>query len=102
MFKSQHDADAFVDVLKRMAGYANQSTPLHPQRRLAQRLLEERGDAREQAFRERADYLATINLNEGTTWEYPAQDAAAPDRAVHPRHHHRVGSAARRRSSRMT
>jgi len=78
VFKSQHDADAFVDVLKRMAGYANQSTPLHPQRRLAQRLLEERGDARERAFRERADYLAMINLNEGTTWEYPLKTLPRP------------------------
>ncbi len=78
VFKSQHDSDAFVDVLKRMAGYANQSTPLHPQRRLAQRLLEERGDARERAFRERADYLATINLNEGDTWEFPLKTLPRP------------------------
>ena len=78
VFKSQHDSDAFVDVLKRMAGYANQSTPLHPQRRLAQRLLEERGDARERAFRERADYLATVNLNEGDTWEFPLKTLPRP------------------------
>jgi streptogramin lyase len=78
VFKSQHDSDAFVDVLKRMAGYANQSTPLRPQRRLAQRLLEERGDARERAFRERADYLATVNLNEGDTWEFPLKTLPRP------------------------
>jgi streptogramin lyase len=78
VFKSQHDSDAFVDVIKRMASYANQSTPLHPQRRLAQRLLEERGDARERAFRERADYLATINLNEADTWEFPLKTLPRP------------------------
>jgi virginiamycin B lyase len=78
VFKSQHDSDAFVDVLKRMAGYANQSTPLHPQRRLAERLLEERGDARERAFRERADYLAAVNLNEGDTWEFPLKTLPRP------------------------
>jgi streptogramin lyase len=78
VFRSQHDSDAFVDVLKRMAGYANQSTPLHPQRRLAQRLLEERGDARERAFRERADYLASVNLNEGDTWEFPLKTLPRP------------------------
>jgi virginiamycin B lyase len=78
VFKSQHDSDAFVDVLKRMAGYANQSTPLHPQRRLAQRLLEERGDERDRAFRERADYLATVNLNEGDTWEFPLKTLPRP------------------------
>jgi streptogramin lyase len=78
VFRSQYDADGFVDVLKRMAGYANQSTPLHPQRRLAQRLLEERGDARERAFRERAEYLATVNLNEGDTWEFPLKMLPRP------------------------
>ncbi len=78
VFRSQYDADGFVDVLKRMAGYANQSTPLHPQRRLAQRLLEERGDARERAFRERAEYLATVNLNEGDTWEFPLKTLPRP------------------------
>ncbi|MFL6950036.1 MAG: carboxypeptidase regulatory-like domain-containing protein [Xanthobacteraceae bacterium] len=76
--KSNHDAAGFVEVLKRMSGYANQSTPLHPQRRIAQRLLEERGDQREAAFRERAEYLATINLSEGTTWEYPLKTLPRP------------------------
>ncbi|MFL6974728.1 MAG: carboxypeptidase regulatory-like domain-containing protein, partial [Xanthobacteraceae bacterium] len=76
--KSNHDAAGFVEVLKRMSGYANQSTPLHPQRRIAQRLLEERGDQREAAFRQRAEYLATINLSEGTTWEYPLKTLPRP------------------------
>ncbi|MFL6932690.1 MAG: carboxypeptidase regulatory-like domain-containing protein [Xanthobacteraceae bacterium] len=76
--KSNHDAAGFVEVLKRMSGYANQSTPLHPQRRIAQRLLEERGEQREAAFRQRAEYLATINLSEGTTWEYPLKTLPRP------------------------
>jgi streptogramin lyase len=78
IFKSQHDPAALVETMKRMADYANQSTPLHPQRRVARRLLEERGDAREQAFRQRADYLATVNLSEGTTWDYPLKTLPRP------------------------
>jgi virginiamycin B lyase len=76
--KSQHDAAGFVQVLQRMGGYANQSTPLHPQRRLAERLLEERGEARQAAIQQRADWLATINLSEGTVWEYPLKTFARP------------------------
>ncbi|MFL6796321.1 MAG: SMP-30/gluconolactonase/LRE family protein [Xanthobacteraceae bacterium] len=78
IFRSQYDADGFVDLLKRMGGYANQSTPLHPQRRLAERLLEERGDQRERAMRERASYLATVNLNEGDTWDFSFKTLPRP------------------------
>ena len=78
VFKSQHDPSAFVATMKRMAGYANQSTSLHPQRRVAERVLEERGDAREEAFRQRAEYLATVNLSEGTTWDYALKTLPRP------------------------
>jgi len=78
VFKSQYDPAALTETMKRMAGYANQSTPLHPQRRLAQRLLEERGDAREAAMRQRAEYVATVNLSEGTTWDYPLKTLPRP------------------------
>jgi streptogramin lyase len=76
--KSQHDPAGFMQVLARMGGYANQSTPLHPQRRLAERLLEERGDARQAALQGRADWLSTINLSEATTWDYPLKTFARP------------------------
>jgi hypothetical protein len=42
--RSTHDAAEFAQLMKRMGGYANQSMPVHPQRRVAQRALEERGD----------------------------------------------------------
>ena len=46
--RSTHDAEEFTKlVLPRMARYANQSMPSHPQKRLADRLLEERGDERQ-------------------------------------------------------
>jgi streptogramin lyase len=76
--RSQHDPAGFVQVLQRMGGYANQSTPLHPQRRVAERLLEERGEARQAAIQQRAEWLATINLSEGPTWEYPLKTFARP------------------------
>ena len=44
--KSSYDKDGFAtQILPRMGGYANQSMPTHPQRRVATRLLEERGEA---------------------------------------------------------
>jgi streptogramin lyase len=76
--RSQHDPAGFVQVLQRMGGYANQSTPLHPQRRVAERLLEERGEARQAAIQQRAEWLATINLSEAPTWEFPLKTFARP------------------------
>ena len=68
--RSTHDPKEFVQVQARMATYANQSVPTRPQKRQAQRLLEERGDARNQAQEERAEFLASINLSETETWDY--------------------------------
>jgi virginiamycin B lyase len=76
--KSTHDADEFVQTMKRMNGYANQSLPVRPQKRKAERLLEERGDEREALFRKRAEWLASINLSEGQTWEYPLKTLPRP------------------------
>ncbi len=76
--KSTHDADGFVDVMTRMGTYANQSVPMRPQKRLAQRLLEERGEQRAQALKRRAEWLATINLSEGSTWEYALKTLPRP------------------------
>jgi streptogramin lyase len=76
--QSQHDAAEFRQVLKRMAGYANQSTPTHPQKRRAERLLEERGEAREQAQQRQAEWLSTINLSASAEWEYPLKTLPRP------------------------
>src|SRR6202012_1661657 len=69
--RSTHDAKEFMAVQARMGTYANQSVPTRPQKRLAERLLEERGDNRNKAQEERAEYLASINLSESLTWSYP-------------------------------
>ena len=42
--KIRHDTDEFLQVIQRMGGYVNQSFPLHPQRRLAERMREEHGN----------------------------------------------------------
>jgi virginiamycin B lyase len=77
--RSSYDADGFAQqILPRMAGYANQSTPLHPQRRMAQRLLEERGDAQKQAQAKQAEFLSTINLSGGQDWSYPLKTLPRP------------------------
>jgi virginiamycin B lyase len=69
--RSTHPADQWVSVLERMAGYANNTTPDHPQRRAAERKL-----APERA-RKTAEYLARINLSAGP-WTYPLKTLARP------------------------
>lgn len=65
ILKSGHDADQFLQVLDRMGGYVNQSFPLHPQRRLAERLREEHGELRQKARQKQAEYLASIHWSAG-------------------------------------
>src|SRR5438309_506849 len=50
--RSTHDSAGFVQTLQRMAGYANQSTALRPQRRLADRDRELIGEERARFHRE--------------------------------------------------
>ncbi len=76
--KSTHDASEFVQVQNRMGTYANQSVPTRPQKRLAERLLEERGDARMKAQQERAEFMASINLSESSTWDYQLKTLPRP------------------------
>src|SRR5579871_2018501 len=83
--RSTHDADEFArDILPRMGSYANQSMPIHPQKRRAERLLEERGDERNQARLAMAKFLSTINLSSSDTWSYPLKTLPRPTgRATH-------------------
>src|SRR5262249_19878631 len=80
IMRSSHDAAGFVQhVLPRMGRYANQSTPLHPQLRRAERQLEMRGEERERFRREQAEFLASVNLSSAPNqssaprWEYALQ-----------------------------
>ena len=77
--RSHYDADTFTKaILPRMQGYVNQSIPQHPQLRKAERLMEERGDQRVQVYRSTAEYLATVNLGEGTKWNYELRTFPRP------------------------
>jgi streptogramin lyase len=72
IMRSQHNADEFMQIIPRMAGYANMSTPSHPQKRVAERTL------KPERFRKLAEYLATINLSEGPQWHYPLKTLPRP------------------------
>src|SRR5258707_1202513 len=76
--RSTHDAEAFMGVLERMAGYANQSFPLHPQSRVSAPNLVRRFGA---GTDDLAQYLATINLSSGPTWTYPLKMLPRPSGA---------------------
>jgi virginiamycin B lyase len=76
--RSTHNPAEFVQVMQRMGTYANQSLPVRPQKRKAERLLEERGDNRSRAQEQRGEWLAAINLNERDTWDYQLKGMARP------------------------
>jgi streptogramin lyase len=73
--RSKHDAQQFMEVLERMAGYANQSFPLHPQRRVASPNLVRRFGA---GTDDLARYLATINLSTTSSWPYELKTLPRP------------------------
>jgi virginiamycin B lyase len=77
--KSSYDKDGFAtQILPRMGSYANQSMPIHVQKRMATRLLEERGDALAQARARQAEFLSSINLSEAGAWEYDLKTLPRP------------------------
>ncbi len=76
--RSHYTAAQFPSVLERMGNYVNQSSPLRPQVRKADRLYEERGEARVQTRLRQAEYLAKINLSSRATWSYPLKTLPRP------------------------
>src|SRR5712672_4328731 len=68
IMKSTYDADGFMQIFQRMAGYYPGSTPLKPQRLAgtAMRNVERGGDGRKTA-----EWLASVNLSQQQTWPYP-------------------------------
>src|SRR5438445_1812366 len=77
--RSQHDAAEFAQVVRRMATYAQGSTPTRPQVR--PRGPAGNGDAEgpmgggppppTAGVQKRAEYMATVNLSSISPWEYP-------------------------------
>ncbi len=77
--RSSHDSAEFQSqLLPRMGSYANQSMPIHPQKRMATRLLEERGDVLAQARKRAADFLSKINLSDADSWQYTLKTNPRP------------------------
>ena len=68
IMKSSYDADGFMQIFQRMAGYYPGSTPLKPQRLAgsAVRNVERGGNGRKTA-----EWLASINLSQQQTWSFP-------------------------------
>lgn len=73
--KSSHDADEFVKVITRMAGYYPGSTPLRPQRLVG---TAQRNVTRGADLKATADWLAKVNLHSSQTWEYPLKTLPRP------------------------
>src|SRR5215813_5812703 len=68
IMKSKHDADGFLEVIQRMAGYYPGSTPLKPQRLTGNAT---RNVGRGAEGRKTAEWLASINLSRQETWSFP-------------------------------
>src|SRR5258706_191216 len=68
IMKSTYDADGFMQIFQRMAGYYPGSTPLKPQRLAgsAIRDVQRGGDGRKTA-----EWLASVNLSQEQTWAFP-------------------------------
>jgi streptogramin lyase len=79
IMRSKYDTDGFLtQILPRMQGYVQQSLPIHPQLRPAERLMEERGEDRIEVYRTVADYLSTINLSKTDQWTYALKTLPRP------------------------
>ncbi|MEO8321736.1 MAG: carboxypeptidase-like regulatory domain-containing protein, partial [Bradyrhizobium sp.] len=58
IMRSKYDTDGFLtQILPRMQSYVQQSLPIHPQLRPAERLMEEQGEDRIEVYRNVAEYL---------------------------------------------
>jgi streptogramin lyase len=73
---SKFTADEFVQVLKRMANYANNSTQQKVQKRVTERELPE------DRARHVAEYLASVNLSRGDHWNYELKTLPRPTGAA--------------------
>ena len=81
--RSKYDADGFLtQILPRMQGYVQQSLPIHPQLRPAERLMEEQGEDRIEIYRAVAQYLSTINLSTTDQWKYALKTLPRPKGAA--------------------
>ena len=66
-FRSEYDAQEWLRVLERMDGYVTSAFPGNPQRLPAARVtpFAERSERQQEARRQQAEYLASVNLSSG-------------------------------------
>ena len=76
--RSKYDTEGFMTTVQRMSTYANQSTPLRPQKRLTTRDTDLVGEDRARVQRQQAQWFATINLSNGAGWDYPLKTFPRP------------------------
>jgi streptogramin lyase len=80
IMRSKYDTEGFLtQILPRMQGYVQQSLPIHPQLRPAERLMEEQGEDRIEIYRAVAQYLSTINLSATDKWKYQLKTMPRPN-----------------------
>jgi streptogramin lyase len=75
IMKSSYDADGFMDVIARMSTYYPGTTPQFPQR-LAGDFRRDRD--RGGNVRQVAEWLASINLSQQDTWQFPLKTLPRP------------------------
>ena len=96
IMRSKYDTEGFLTgILPRMQSYVQQSLPIHPQLRPAERLMEERGEDRIEVYRAVAEYLSTLNLSKTEKWEYPLKTFVRPKGRGDTGDLHGIRSAAR-------
>jgi streptogramin lyase len=78
IMRSKYDSDGILATVQRMSTYANQSTPLNPQKRLTTRATELVGEDRVRVQRTQADFLASVNLSQSSTWDYALKPFPRP------------------------
>jgi streptogramin lyase len=78
--RSRHDADGFLAVIERMAGYPPLAFPLMPQRTPAPRIGGGAVPAERQreALRRQSEYLSRVNLSSGPAWTYAFKTLPRP------------------------
>ena len=74
--RSRHTAEEFVDVLRRMTNYANNTTMAKVQKRVAER------EVPDERARRVGAYLASVNLSGREHWDYPFRTLPRPTGAA--------------------
>lgn len=70
--RSHYDANQFMQIIQTMAGFANNSIPVHYQRRVAQ------PSGSPERYRAIVEYLSTINLSARSRWNFRLRTMPRP------------------------